>query len=328
MQIISTSFAFAIHPWHRFLAEWRLPKKKQLIMQLKQKLVSFFITLLGFIPLSIARAIGRGIGHLAIKKNGKIMRYTNANIRACFPTMSSKEQDELAERSVLQTGTLLFETLSIWSRSTEFLDGVIKSIDGEELVHEALSANKGLIILAPHLGNWEVLGRQLPKYGEVTSLYQPPKKAAISAVMKEGREKSGATLVPTTTRGVSSLLKALKNGHISGILPDQVPNEGSGEFAPFFGKPAYTMKLVHKLIEKTQARVLVGFAERTAEGFTVHFMKPDDDIYAPDLNTSLAAMNASIEKAVLLAPEQYQWEYKRFKKRTSDEQVVVEYPRR
>jgi KDO2-lipid IV(A) lauroyltransferase len=265
------------------------------------------------------------IGRALYRVRDKSTRHTIENIQHCFPDLDRQQQTQLVKQSLKETGALAFETCIVWSRDSHYLKEAIVKIHGEAFVHKAMQKKSGLIILAPHLGNWEVLGKHLPTYGEVTSLYQPPKYPSLEDVIKRSREKSGANLVPTNTRGVSSLLKALRKGHISGILHDQVPDDGSGEFAPFFGLPAYTMKLVQKLIEKTGCSVLVAFAERVPKGFELHFLEPDDEIYSQDLSTSLSAMNRSIEDAVSIAPAQYQWEYKRFKRRLADGSRAIEY---
>jgi KDO2-lipid IV(A) lauroyltransferase len=125
-------------------------------------------------------------------------------------------------------------------------------------------------------------------------------------------------MVATDNKGVAELLRALRAGDISGILPDQVPDISGGVYAPFFGVPALTMTLVSKLQHKTGARVLLGVARRlqgaAGHGFEIVFREPDPEIYAGDIPASLAALNRSIEALVSETPEQYQWEYKRFRR--------------
>ena len=199
--------------------------------------------------------------------------------------------------------------------------------DNEALPRSVLESGKGLLILAPHLGNWEVLGLHLSSLGKVTNLYQPPKLAAFDTLIRSSREKSGATLVPTTTKGVAALLKNLRNGGIAGILPDQNPNdENSGHFAPFFGQPAFTMVLIHRLIQKTGCRAVFAFAKRIPGGFELVYREPPEEIYSDDMEAALAALNKGTEALVTEAPEQYQWEYKRFKIKPEGSEEL--YPRR
>ncbi len=150
----------------------------------------------------------------------------------------------------------------------------------------------------------------------MTSLYQPPRRYDLDNLLQAVRTTTGATLVPTSGRGVSHLIKALKRGEITGVLPDMEPAErSSGVFAPFFGVPALTMTLVHSLTRRTGAAVVVGFARRVRGGFVLEFTRPDTDLVSPEEVTAVTALNRAVETLVNLAPEQYQWEYKRFKRR-------------
>jgi KDO2-lipid IV(A) lauroyltransferase len=115
-------------------------------------------------------------------------------------------------------------------------------------------------------------------------------------------------------RGVKALLKALKAGESVAILPDQTPAEGSGEFADFYGQQTYTMTLVHTLIKRTGAKVVSGGAQRTGSNqFHLQFQPAPEAIYSDDMLTSVAGLNECVKQCIELCPEQYQWEYNRFK---------------
>lgn len=188
---------------------------------------------------------------------------------------------------------------------------------GYEAYRAAVDSDQGVILLAPHLGNWEIFGYLAVQDVEATFMYQPPRSAAMDRILREGRNKTGVCLAPTTRRGVAEVMRTLARGELVGILPDQVPAEGSGEFAPFFGEPAYTMTLIASLLRRSDARVFCGFGLRLpgGKGFRSIFEEADPDIYSPDVAVSLSALNRTVERAVSRAPEQYQWEYKRFRRR-------------
>jgi KDO2-lipid IV(A) lauroyltransferase len=111
-------------------------------------------------------------------------------------------------------------------------------------------------------------------------------------------------------------VRALKGGAITAILPDQVPDRRSGRFAPFFGHPALTGTLSCKLIQQSGAQVFMATALRLpgVQGYRICFREPDADIYSEDLDTSLAALNQSVEALIREAPEQYLWSYRRFRR--------------
>ncbi|WP_299980184.1 lysophospholipid acyltransferase family protein [uncultured Pseudoteredinibacter sp.] len=265
------------------------------------------------LPLGISRAIGKAIGSLLWAVNGREAKVTKRNLEMCFPEMPEQERLILAKRSLQETGVMLMETPAVWMRDMDWLRSKVIETEGCELVDEALAKGKGMVLIAPHLGNWEVVGLYAATLGPITSLFEPPKNAEVGAIIQESREKSGATLVPTDRRGVMSLLKAIKAGGISGILPDQVPGDGAGELVEFFGRPAYTMTLLCNLVSKTGCEALVSYAERVPGGFKLVFKKSCPDLYSEDCDKSLRALNRSVEDAIKALPEQYQWEYKRYK---------------
>ena len=128
-----------------------------------------------------------------------------------------------------------------------------------------------MILLTPHLGAWEIAALYVSKKYPLTALYRPPKLKSLNNIIYKARTRAGGTLLATDKKGVRALLQALRRGEVAGILPDQVPNSG-GFFAPFFGVPTYTMSLVARLAQKTNAKVFFTYAERTSQGFHIHFL--------------------------------------------------------
>lgn len=282
---------------------------------MKGKCVLLFMRACACLPLRVNRFMGAQLGRLIFMLNNRDVKVTKENLKRCFPEKSEVERDSIAQKSLIETGKLAFEIPWTWyAKRTKIMEHII-DIKGDDLVKQALEKGKGVIVLSPHLGNWEVLGRVLSGFGQITCLYQPPKQDYLEPVLRRSRLQDGNQLVPTTARGVAKLLSALKKGAMTGILPDQCPDSanGGGELSEFFSHPAQTVTLIHGLIQRTDCVVLMGYAERVKNGFVVHFSMADDGIYDENVNTSLRAMNTSIETCVLQTLMQYQWEYKRFK---------------
>ncbi len=268
---------------------------------------------LGRLPLGLARRLGACLGVLTYHLPVSARKATQRNIAHCLKHLSAAEQRQLTRQSLIETGKLAFESLVIWRMNAEDLAGCIHQVIGEE--HAARAPGQGLLILGPHLGNWEVLGRYIPRLGPVTSMFQPPKLPRMGDLMKAGRQASGAQLVATDRRGLAAVLNNLKQGGISGVLPDQTPRDPqSGSLAPFFGEPAFTMTLVYKLVQASGCKVIFGYAKRQGPGFVVVFNPAPPGIYSEIPEVALAALNQGVEDAVRQVPEQYQWEYRRFKR--------------
>ena len=283
---------------------------------LKAALIKLYLHFCALLPLSWARALGRGLVHLYWPMGGRSVKVTRRNIELVFTDLSEAEQSKLARRSLCATGELVSELGHVWIRPWDYTRGLIQSAEGSELISAAQAEGRGVIVLAPHIGNWEVVGLHLGTLGSTVSLYEPPKLASLGPMIEKARQRSGATLVPTDSRGLVKLLKSVKGGHISGILPDQAPPDvNSGENASFMGNQCFTPTLASNMIRRTGALAVFGVAKRVSGGFSLHYFAAEDGIYETDTAVSLAAMNRGVEACVRLCPEQYQWEYKRFRVR-------------
>lgn len=191
--------------------------------------------------------------------------------------------------------------------------------EGTDLVEAALAQGRGVIFLTPHLGGFEVTGQAYAqRFGQagkpVTVLYRPPRQTWLRALVAESRQRPGLLTVPTSLSGVKQLIKALKHGESVGLLPDQVPPQGMGVMAPFFGREAYTMTLSVRLMQQTGACVLLIWGERLrwGRGYRVRVQALDVELPAA-LPDAVSAINHAMEMLVLQCPEQYLWGYARYK---------------
>ena len=184
---------------------------------------------------------------------------------------------------------------------------------------QAYASGRGVIFLTPHLGCFEITAQALaarfsPKHGPLTVLYRPARQPALAEVMAQARNRPGLQAVPTTLAGVRQMIKALRSGQAVGLLPDQVPPEGMGQWAPFFGRPAYTMTLAARLALQTGALPVLIWGERLRRGrgyrlHTAALQAPLD----PDLDAAVVQINQAMERMVRACPGQYLWGYGRYK---------------
>ncbi|SEL83012.1 lysophospholipid acyltransferase family protein [Halomonas daqiaonensis] len=265
--------------------------------------------------LSTLWRLARLIGPLVERLSRRERQVTRANLAEVYPSRSPAERSQLSRQSLTHSTATMLELGFAWMGEPGRVETSILEVHGRELLDEARAEGRGVIVLAPHFGNWEVLNFWLSGHFPFTAMYEPPKLAQLDPIIRKGRERRGASLVPTNPRGVAALLKALKRTEAVGILPDQVPSWGSGVFAPFYGRLAYTATLLPKLVARTEARVVTGVALRLpGRGFAIHFLAADTRVYVADEVTSASGVNACVEAAIALDPAQYQWEYKRYRK--------------
>ncbi|UTW03372.1 lysophospholipid acyltransferase family protein [Amphritea atlantica] len=273
--------------------------------------------LLALLPLSLAQKLGVWFAMRAYNKRGKAYQITRMNIDFCFPELTAEDKAELTKASLIETGKMAGELGMSWLWKPERVMAKVTRVCGEEVMEEALRQGRGVIVIGPHLGNWEVLGLYLSTRYTLTSMYRPPKIELMDRLIRKKRARLGAKLAPANVKGVRMAMKSLKAGEVLGILPDQEADSGSGVFVPFFGQEAYTMKLLPQLAAQTGAIVVSAYAKRLpgAEGFEIYFHKTPEQINEKDLLRSATAMNSEVEYCVRQIPEQYQWEYKRFQHR-------------
>jgi len=197
---------------------------------------------------------------------------------------------------------------------------------GAPLADEALAMGRGVVFITPHLGCFEITAQAYAaRYGHahpMTALYRPARQAWLAALEAVARDRPGLRMAPTTLGGVKQMLKALKRGECVGLLPDQVPPLQQGVWAPFFGKPAYTMTLAARLAQQTGAVILLVWGERLAwgRGYVVHVL-PAHAITAAKGEDAVVQMNQALEALVLQHPGQYLWGYARYKQPRADAQA-------
>lgn len=211
-----------------------------------------------------------------------------------------------------ESGKAILESLAIWQNSGQQTLSWVTACNDWNLVEKAIARKKGIIFLTPHMGCFEITSIFYGAHYPITVLFRQPKRKWLRSLTVKGRSHNQVHLAPANTNGVRKLLQALKRGEAIGILPDQIPGKGEGEWAPFFGKPAYTMLLASKLAEKTGATVIMAYGERLpdGEGFKIHLTElPEGAIATP------ALLNQAIEKQIAQNPSQYLWSYPRYKVR-------------
>lgn len=285
---------------------------KELALQLGVAAVRAFCWLLSPLPISALRRIGGVAGRVAFRMNGRAVRTTRINLDIAFPDEPDAWRQRLARDSIRHTAMIASEAVAIWTWPPGRLESLIKQVEGEHLLTNRPSG-RGLIVMPLHLGNWEFLGYYLNTVAPLAPLYERPKSAVVDAALRKARARHGNRSAPDSVGGIRQLIKVLRDGGMVAVLPDQVPIVGGGVTAPFFGRDAFTMTLVPKLLQRVDADIVFANAIRVKTGFSICIAAVDDAIRNADTAVSARAMNAAIETLVRRNPEQYQWEYKRFR---------------
>lgn len=265
-------------------------------------------------PIMLLRLIARSLAFIVnLTGVSKTSKTLSLNINICLPELSETKRQQITQAAIRNEMQSYFEFFSIWASSNEKNISRIHSIQGEEHVHAAIAAAKGLVLIVPHFGTWEVMNAWFAQHTQMTIMYKPIKNAEADQFVRQARSRENAILVPTDESGVRQIFKALKQGGTTVILPDHSPNIG-GEMIEYFGIPLASSSLSAKLIQKTKAKALFLYAMRNqSNGFDMHIEPVNEEIYQGTAEQGTLIIHQMIEQLIRRYPEHYHWSYKRFK---------------
>jgi KDO2-lipid IV(A) lauroyltransferase len=266
------------------------------------------LRLCSVMPLWLLHLVGSAIGWLAFLASARYRSRFKDNMAAAGFGWAE------VRGAVGQAGRMVAELPRLWwGRPT------VWQWDDGGCIARAYARGRGILFLTPHLGGFEVSPQALaadfgPEHGPMTVLYRPARQAWLARRMESARSRPHLRSVPTNLAGVRELMRALRRGEAVGLLPDQVPPDGMGIWAAFFGRPAYSMTLAARLVQQSGAAVLLAWSERLpmGRGFVVHVQERDGPLPA-ELDAAVAAINEDMERLIRRAPQQYLWGYARYK---------------
>ena len=270
--------------------------------------------LVGRLPWSWLRTLGDAMAWAWRRSDARESRVARRNLEIAFPDLLPGQREDLHQAILRTTARQALETLRFWTRPPAENLRLLRERHGEALYDAALASGKGVIVAAPHFGNWELLNQWLASRGPIAIVYRPPESPVGDAFLLRVRGADNIRQVRAEGPAVRQLWKVLKDGGAVGILPDQQPKAGDGEFAPFFGTQALTMTLVSRLAERTGATVLVAWGERSGPGPDVaRQVEPaPPGIADTDPVAAVTVLNQAVERIARRDPAQYQWTYKRY----------------
>lgn len=279
-----------------------------------QKAVFLLFNCFAKLPLPLLHRLGHFLGSLAFH----IDTTDRERIRSHLHTAGLPHDDDAVKTILRETAKGGLELPVAFFRSPESIESLFTKVHGWEHIQAALDANAGLLLITPHIGSYDLAGRYISQRlpFPLTAMYKPPKIKIFDAVMQAGRVRGKGRTAPTNIQGVKQIIKALKAGEATIILPDHVPapEEGDGVWAPFFGRNAYTMTLASKLAQLKGVQTLFFCGERlpAGRGFVLH-IEPMQGELNGDKTHDAAIMNQNVEYWVRRFPNQYLFAYNRYK---------------
>ena len=272
-----------------------------------QQLPRILLRLIAALPLSVLHRLGTVLGWAIYGMSPTYRRNLRANL-----AQAGYDDARIRRAAIAHAGQVLLETPALWLRPQERVAALVAEVQGMDAAMAARAGGKALLFLTPHMGSFEMAGQYTAHRMPITVLYRAPKMRWLDPLMRAGRSRGQMRLAPADLRGVRELMAAFKRGEAVGFLPDQVPGEGEGEWAEFFGRPAYTATLAPKLAERDNVACFLIYAARLPRGAGYRVVvKP---LPAPRAGERPARrLNRALEELLRECPEQYLWGYNRYK---------------
>lgn len=274
-------------------------------------MIKFILNLFSIMPLRLNHFVGALIGRAMyfLKTHSRLV--VCKNIELCFPELNQSEQQILVKKSLIESGKGLSESGFVWCNSFEHNAKYITKTNGIE----HLDSEQKTILLVPHFGCWEIAARVVSLHKPTTFMYKELNDKKQNALLLSLREQQDLGMASANKKGVLKLQRALKAGQLVAILPDQYPGEEGSVLVPFFGHDAITMTLLVKLARKNNAKVVMTWAQRLdkGQGYELNCKPVNILSNTGKLEDDVAKMNGVIEGLIRTQPEQYLWDYKRFK---------------
>ena len=291
------------------------------VERLKGAIIVGFLRLFSLLPFAVAQRLGAGLGWLMWKLPNRSREVTRINLQHCFPELSESEREQLVGETLVNIGRSFAESACAWMWSPEKTVALIKQVEGEHLLLDALARGQGVVGITSHLGNWEVLNHWYCSRAKPIIFYRPPKQKAVDELLQRQRTQLGNKVAASTREGIISVMREVKRGGCVGIPADPEPALKSGLFVPFLGTTALTSKFVPNLLKGGQAKALFFHCLRLPDnsGFKVILEEAPEALYSNDETEAVSCMSEVIGRYVATWPSQYMWSMKRFKKRPAGE---------
>ncbi len=248
--------------------------------------------------------------------SSRLRHVISCNLELCQPELSAPEKATIARANLAETGKNFTELGAFWYWNKKQVNRLVVAEHRREILDRAIAEQKGVIVAAPHIGAWELIGLFLTSRHAMHFLYQPGKKPELDAVIIAARERFGGKCHAISRGGMKNLVSALKRGEIIGVLPDQEPADQSGVFADFGASPAYTMTFLGNLARRNRTPVVFAAMQRlpSGAGYELYYLEPGEDLYSTDSVLAAAELNRCVKRCVDIAPAQYMWNYKRYRR--------------
>lgn len=263
------------------------------------------------LPWSLQRALGRGVGWLALHLMAARRRAARVNLRLCFPDRDEAWRERLLREHFDALGVGVFEFARAWWGGLGAIRGRVR-LEGLEHLQALQAQGRGALLVSGHFTTLEMCGRLLCEQVPLAGMYRRYRNPVTEWAIKSGRLRYARAMF--ANEDVRGALRHLRRGGFLWYAPDQDMHNKQTVFVPFFGMPAATITATHEFARISGCAVVPYFHRREGSDYILRIAPPLEGFPSDDPVADTARVNAAIEAMVRQAPAQYLWIHRRFKR--------------
>jgi len=291
--------------------------KKVVLHPLEYLIFRAVAALVGICPERLARLAGRFLGAVAWGALGIRRKQVLESLRLSFPEKSRAELKETGSRCYRNLGEYFVEMFRINRLSTEWMERRI-AIEGREILDSALAEGRGVINVAFHYGDWELMGAFAARLGyPLVAIVRAQSNRFFERYISEMRRASGMNLIQVE-KSPGLVRRALRQGSIVSFLADQ-DSHHQGIFVDFLGRPASTPRGPALFAHKTGAPVVISMMLPEGHGrwrlVFERVPRPDTEDREEFVRRVTRYYTDRLARQVRVAPEHWFWPHRRWKTR-------------
>jgi KDO2-lipid IV(A) lauroyltransferase len=278
--------------------------------------------LLSLLPDFILRPLGISGGLLGYWLDPRHQKIGLTNLEVAFPEKTPEERRRILRASYINLGRSAAEYIRLGGFFYRRLKRRVTYERFEKWDEIARRhPGKGVLVLAAHFGNFELLSSAHALHGHQISLVHHTQRfLAGEALVTFVRERAGVEIIRKHA-AARPVLKALRANQLVGIPFDQNAKRSEAVFVPFLGELAATTSALARLVQISGAPVVPVFLVRQPDnrshrlliGDEVELQRSDDA--TADIEENTRRFVVPIEAMVRRYPEQFLWTHRRYRTR-------------
>ncbi|HER34266.1 MAG: lipid A biosynthesis lauroyl acyltransferase [Halothiobacillaceae bacterium] len=278
-------------------------------LRLARLTLSLLPRLIAALPQRGRLALGSGIGWLMARLLKKRRHVMQANLAVAFPDWTKSAREALIDEHFARLGAGICEGFWGWFGNLDRVPDY--RILGLEHLQAARAKGQGVILNAAHVTDMELGVYFVSRHAPVHAVYRPNNRAALDALIDQGREKHLAGLIHR--EDTRAMVRALRAADVVWTAPDQNYHGKTSAFIPFLGLPAATNTAMPMLARMGRAVILPYHVRRFDGRYELEIEPPLEGVPSGDEVADTGRLVERLEAEIRRHPAMYLWGHRRFK---------------